>query len=56
MSRIGNMPIEIASGVEVKVVGDKVVVKGPKGTLEAPVSDKLNVKVEGGKVLAVIEK
>jgi len=51
MSRIGNMPIEIASGVEVKVVDGKVVVKGPKGTLEAPVSDKLKVKVEGGKVV-----
>lgn len=34
MSRIGNKPIEILQGVEVTVVGEKVTVKGPKGTLE----------------------
>lgn len=51
MSRIGNMPIEIGSGVDVKVDGSRVVVKGPKGTLEATVSELLNVKVEGGKVI-----
>lgn len=51
MSRIGNMPIEITSGVDVKVDGSKVIVKGPKGTLEAEVSDLLNVKVEDGKIV-----
>lgn len=34
MSRIGKKPINIPQGVEVKIVGHKVVVKGPKGELE----------------------
>ena len=33
MSRIGKQPIEIPSGVEVKIDGRKVELKGPKGTL-----------------------
>ena len=34
MSRIGKKPITVPAGVEVKVDGHKVTVKGPKGTLE----------------------
>ena len=34
MSRVGQMPIPIPSGVEVTIDGSRVVVKGPKGTLE----------------------
>ena len=33
MSRIGKMPIAIPSGVDVKIDGTNVTVKGPKGTL-----------------------
>lgn len=33
MSRIGRMPINIPSGVEVKLNGNEFTVKGPKGTL-----------------------
>ncbi len=51
MSRIGNSPITILEGVEVNVKGNHVSVKGPKGTLERDVSDKLTVSVEDGKVI-----
>lgn len=34
MSRVGRMPIEIPDGVEVKIQGSHVRVKGPKGELE----------------------
>ena len=34
MSRIGNKPITVPDGVEVKIDGQKITVKGPKGTLE----------------------
>lgn len=34
MSRIGNKAITVPEGVEVKVDGQKITVKGPKGTLE----------------------
>lgn len=33
MSRIGKMPVTIPAGVEVKVDGQTVTVKGPKGEL-----------------------
>ena len=33
MSRIGQQPITIPSGVEVSIDGAKVAVKGPKGEL-----------------------
>ena len=51
MSRIGNTPIDIAKGVEVKASDGKVMVKGPKGALEVAVPEVLDVKVEDGKVI-----
>ena len=33
MSRIGKMPIAVPAGVDVKIDGPVVTVKGPKGTL-----------------------
>ena len=33
MSRIGRLPISVPAGVEVKVDGNLVTVKGPKGEL-----------------------
>ena len=51
MSRIGKKPVAIPSGVEVKVDGDTVVVKGPKGQLEmAILGDLVEVAVEDGAV------
>ena len=48
MSRIGNKPITVPSGVEVKVEGQHVTVKGPKGTLERDVNPEITVKFEDG--------
>ena len=50
MSRIGNNPITIPEGVEVNVNSNHISVKGPKGTLEREISDKLTVVVEAGKL------
>ena len=50
MSRIGKLPIEIPSGVEVKLENGKITVKGPKGELTTQMSPLLNYKMEGGKV------
>ena len=33
MSRIGKLPIPVPSGVDGKIDGSQVTVKGPKGTL-----------------------
>ena len=35
MSRIGNLPITVPSGVEVTLAADKISVKGPLGVLVA---------------------
>jgi large subunit ribosomal protein L6 len=50
MSRIGNSPISLPSGVEVKMHGDTVEVKGPKGTLTQPVNSAITVAVDEGTV------
>ena len=47
MSRIGNKPITVPDGVNVTIDGHKITVKGPKGTLEREVSEKINVTLEG---------
>ncbi len=51
MSRIGNKPIPIPSGVEVKVAGPAVSVKGPLGKLEWPLVEGIAVAVDNGQVL-----
>lgn len=54
MSRKGNLPIALPKGVEVKISGSKVSVKGPKGTLEQHVHEGLQAKVEGNELLVSI--
>ncbi len=51
MSRIGNKPITIPAGVEVKVNGNTVSVKGPKGTLENSFKEQMAISVEGNEIL-----
>jgi large subunit ribosomal protein L6 len=50
MSRIGNKPIPLPKGVEVKKEGDALSVKGPKGTLKTHVVTGIGVKIEGNVV------
>ena len=51
MSRIGLKPIEIPAGVDVKVDGTTVTVKGPKGELTRNVHPNMTVVVEGNEVI-----
>ena len=51
MSRIGRKPIAIPAGVDVKVNGNEVTVKGPKGTLTQNIHPDITVKVEGAEIL-----
>ncbi len=48
MSRIGRMPIAIPAGVDVKIDGSTVTVKGPKGTLTRTVSSNITVTLDNG--------
>jgi len=47
MSRIGKKPIDIPAGVEVKVDGQTVTVKGAKATLTHTVHPNISVKLDG---------
>ena len=51
MSRIGRHPIAVPAGVEVKIDGSTVTVKGPKGTLTRTVHKNMNVAMEDGQVV-----
>jgi len=49
MSRIGKMPITMPKGVDVKIEkGNKVTVKGPKGTLIQTLCEVMEIKVDAG--------
>ncbi|GAB3611026.1 MULTISPECIES: 50S ribosomal protein L6 [Humibacter] len=51
MSRIGRLPIDIPAGVDVKIDGQDVTVKGPKGELSLTVAEPIQVKLEEKQVL-----
>ena len=51
MSRIGRKPINIPAGVEVKVEGTCVTVKGPKGTLTQKFQPAMTIAVEGAEIV-----
>jgi large subunit ribosomal protein L6 len=49
MSRIGRQPVNIPSGVEVKIEeGNLVTVKGPKGELSEKISGRMTVEIKDG--------
>ncbi|MBI3238717.1 MAG: 50S ribosomal protein L6 [Flavobacteriia bacterium] len=50
MSRIGKSPVTIPSGVEVKVEGSTVSVKGPKGQLHQELDSCVTINIEGSEI------
>lgn len=50
MSRIGKKPIPLPKGVEVKIDGGNVNIKGPKGSLTTPAADCLDYSIADGQV------
>ena len=50
MSRIGNMPITVPAGVEVKLDGQHITVKGPKGSLERDIHPNIKVELDGNEI------
>ena len=51
MSRIGKKPVELPGGVSASVSGQKIEVKGPKGTLSFTATDDVTLKVEDNTVV-----
>ncbi|MDN5605933.1 MAG: 50S ribosomal protein L6, partial [Kocuria sp.] len=47
MSRIGRLPISVPAGVEVKIDGSLVSVKGPKGELSQEIASPITVSLDG---------
>ena len=51
MSRIGRKHIAVPAGVEVKINGSEVTVKGPKGTLTNTFNPEMNIALEGAEII-----
>ncbi len=50
MSRIGNKPVAVPQGVEVKIDGQHITVKGPKGTLEKEIHKNISLEMAENEV------
>ena len=50
MSRIGQMPVVVPSGVDVKIKGSHVHVKGPKGELQHTFPAAMDISLDKGEV------
>jgi len=53
MSRIGKRPVDLPSGVEAKVSGQTIEVKGPKGTRSFTATDDVTLSVNDGAISVV---
>jgi large subunit ribosomal protein L6 len=51
MSRIGKQPISIPKGVEIKLEGDLLTVKGPKGELRRRIHPKVQLDAAGDRIV-----
>ena len=51
MSRIGKLPITVPGGVDVKIEGQKVTIKGAKGELTLVIAEPIRATLEDGQVL-----
>ena len=51
MSRIGKQPIEIPSGVDIKIDGARVTVKGPRGELSQAFNEQMKLSITDGQLL-----
>ena len=50
MSRVGNSPVTIPSGVTLNVEGKQIIAKGSKGELNMPLSDLVELTIEENSV------
>lgn len=50
MSRVGRMPVVVPSGVDIKIEGSHVKVKGPKGEMEFAFSPQIEILVKENEI------
>jgi len=48
MSRIGNKPVPVPKGVDVKIEGNKITIKGSKGTLSRIIDSNIKFELKDG--------
>ena len=53
MSRIGKQPISVPSGVDLKINGSNIAVKGPKGQLQRDLHPNMKIELNDGVVSVV---
>lgn len=53
MSRIGKMPIALPDGVEIKINGSNISVKGKQGELERTFQDVIEIKQDGSEIVCL---
>jgi large subunit ribosomal protein L6 len=51
VSRVGRAPIPVPDGVDVTVAGNRITVKGPRGSLERDVPEPITVRRDDGQLL-----
>ena len=56
VSRVGKKPILIPENVEVKIEGDRVFIKGPKGELFFEMKPEIKIEIKEGKIFVFPEK
>lgn len=56
MSRIGKKPIQIPEGVEIKIEGNRAIVKGPKGELSLEILPGIKVEAREDKIFVSPKK
>ena len=50
MSRVAKAPVAVPSGIDLKIDGSQVVVKGPKGTLTLQLHPNVSLVEDGGEI------
>jgi len=56
MSRVGKKPIEILEGVEVKLEGDSILVKGAKGELSQKIHPELKIVISDKEIRVLTQE
>ncbi|MCD6233388.1 50S ribosomal protein L6 [bacterium] len=56
MSRIGKKPIIIPQGIEVKIKGQDVIVKGPKGEISQKIPQEVLIKKEENRIVLSLKR
>jgi len=56
MSRIGKRPISIPNGVEIKIEGNKISAKGPKGEISREIRPEIKIELKDKEIFLSLNK